>query len=567
MMTFRSKLAVEVAWIALIPVAAVLGLGISLVDQFAYVDPEFYTGYGQSFERMWHAFGLTYYAARFPVMALNAASQALFPGLPGYAIARALAFLMCAVPIYLLARRLYGTRVAMGAYAFLVLNPLLPRVLCWDLTTFLSIPSGLGGIALWYLSSGAWSPMVLLSGFLFAVSINSHVFTGTAIGVFLAVESAFALRRPGGIGWIASRLVTACAGGLVCLTLGLLYYWSQVGYVAPQQLWAVTWFAIHAGQQYVSVNAVPFSSYDAVNYEIYVPVFTTMLLMVLNWRGLLRDSIEARISWFALAYLLAYAVATFVLGMNIVSYFWYFGHLTIIVYLAIPVILGRLAERAGAPVPVVFVAALFGVAGAVVLNLGVALRWSALASGNKTMAMAVCGMMLLCAGSVVVRRRLVLLAAVAVIAVVLQVPFLSATHLSLYDRVSNTREAPLFDAIRQFHSLMNRHEKPGDRLMLWYPTGSSGLLSLASSDLLYTLQDPWQPGPFPSLGAREQQKLADASVRFLLILGEDPATLDAGTRALDAVKVGYSILSEETWGYAPVVVHARLIRLNRPSQG
>jgi hypothetical protein len=46
-------------WIALLPVAAVLGLHMSLLDQFGYVDPEFYTGYGLSFERMWHAFGLT----------------------------------------------------------------------------------------------------------------------------------------------------------------------------------------------------------------------------------------------------------------------------------------------------------------------------------------------------------------------------------------------------------------------------------------------------------------------------------------------------------------------------
>src|SRR5262245_43709575 len=285
------------------PVAAVIGLGMTLLDQFGYIDPEFYTGYGQAFERMWHAFGLTYYAARFPVIALNEASQALFPGLPGYAIARILVFLSCAVPVYLLTRRLYVPPVAIAANAFLVLNPLLARILLWDLTTFLSIPAALGGIALWYLSPGAWSPLVLLGGFLFGVSINSHVFTGTAIGVFVAIEAAFAARRPGGIRWMACRLVTVGAGALVCLGLGLLYYWTHVGYVAPQQLWTVTLGAVRAGQQYVSVTFLPFSAYFAVNYEIYVPVFTTLLLVVLNARRLLRDSVEARITWFAGAYL------------------------------------------------------------------------------------------------------------------------------------------------------------------------------------------------------------------------------------------------------------------------
>ncbi|MEP7309715.1 MAG: hypothetical protein ABJA98_29760 [Acidobacteriota bacterium] len=560
--------AVEVAALAVIPVAAVFGLGISVVDQFGSADPAYYTGYGLSFERMWHAFGLTYYAARFPVIGLNAWSQTVSPGLSGYTMVRVLVFLMCAAPLYLLSRRLYGPLVAMAAYAFLVLNPLFPRVLCWDLTTFLSIPAALGGIVLWYLSAGSWSPIVLLSGFLFGVSINSHVFTATAIGVFLAVEAAFALRRPGGIEWFACRLVTAGAGVLACVALGLLYYSSHVGYVAPQQLWNITLVALRMGQQYVSVHFFPFSSYYAVNYEIYIPVFTTLLVVALNGRRLLEDSIEARISGFAVAYLSMYLVAVFGLHMNIVQYFWYFGHLTIVVYLSVPVILGRFAERAGTSVALVFVAGLLGVAVLVAQDFNAARRMSIAASGSAPTVMAVCGAMLLCVLAVFWRRRLAYLVAVAAIAVVLQVPFLSATHLSLYDRVANRNEKPLFAAIQQFHALMNRYEKPGQRLMLWYPSGfpalSPALLSLASSDLLYDLQDPFTPAAFPLFGAAEQKKLDDPSVRFLLLMGEDPATLDDGLRALDAVPVSYSILGEETWGYDPLIVHARLVDL-RPS--
>jgi hypothetical protein len=404
--------------------------------------------------------------------------------------------------------------------------------------------------------------MVLLSGFLFGVSVNSHVFTGTAIAVFLAVEAAFAVRRPGGIGWFAARLVTAGAGGLVCLALGLLFYWSRVGYVDPEQLWSVTLGAIRSGQQYVSVNYFPFSSYYAVNYEIYVPVLTTPLILVLNRHRLLQDSVETRICWFAVAYLFAYLVAVFGLHMNIVQYFFYFDHLTIAVFLAIPVILGRLAERAGASITVVFVAALLAVAGTVALDFKAVLRWSLAASGSAAMVIGICATTLLCVFLVMWRHRIAIVTATAVSGVLLQVPFLSSTHLGIYDRVTNRNEKPLFTAIRQFHALMNRHEKPGERLMLWYPTGSAALLSLASSNLLYALEDPWTPRAFPTFGAAEQRRLAEQSVRFLLLLGDDQTTVDAGTRALDAAPLGYSILSEETWGYDPVVVHARLLDLH-----
>jgi hypothetical protein len=541
-----------------------LGLGISLVNHYGMVDPQFYTGYGLSFERMWDAFGLTYYAARFPVIAVNEASQTLLPGFTGYAIARALVLGTCAIPLYLLARRLYGPLVAMAAYAFLVLNPLLPRILLWDLTTFLSIPAALGAIALWYLARGPWNPLLLLSGFLVGVSINSHVFTGTAIGVFLTVEAVFALRRSKGAPWLAARLLMVLAGALVCLALGLLYYRSQVGYVSPQALWTITFFAVRAGQQYAVANSVPFSAYYASSYEIYVPVFTMMLLCVLSRREPAMTSIEARISWFAAAYLFAYLVAVFVLGMNIVQFFWYFGHLTIVVYLSVPVIVGRLAARAGTiTVPVVFVAGLAGVASLVALNFGAAQRWSTLASGSGAVAAVVCAAMLLCLGCVALQRRGAVVAAVAAVAIVLQVPFLSATHLSLYDRVNNRRERPLFDVTLRLQALMNRYQEPGARLMLWYPTGSAGLRSLASSHLLYTLQDPWTSASFPSFGTAERKKLVDASVRYLLLIGEDVPTLDAGMQALDASQVSYSIVQEERWGYVPMVVNARLLRLNR----
>jgi len=472
--------------------------------------------------------------------------------------------LVCVTPLYLLARNKYGARVAIAAYVFLVLNPLLPRVMCWDLTPFLSIPAALGAISLWYLSSADHRSLVVLAGFLFGISINSHVFSGTAIAVFLGIETVFALRRPRGMEWLGARVALAAAGGLACMALGLLFYWRTVGYVSPLVLWSSTFGAMQAGRQYTLDHFVPFSSYYATNYEIYVPVCVTLLLVVLCWQDLLKDSLEARISWFAVAYLLAYMIAVFVLRMNIVFEFWYFGHLTVIMFLAVPVILGRLTSPAGSSAPLIFMLGLLAVAGTIALDFNTARRWSAAAYGSPTAVLIVGVAILFCAALVASRRRAAVLLGTFLAAATLQVPFLSLTHLGIYNRANVSREMALFDAIRQFQQLMNRVEKPGQRIMLWYPSDSVALASLASSDLLFTLQDPFSATSFPAFGDAERRKLAQASVQSVLLLGETRATLNAATTSLDAARQEYSTLREETWGYAPLVVYAKLLQLNVP---
>ncbi len=276
-------------------------LGISMVDQQNYVDPEFYTGNGQSFETMWTVHGPTYYAARFPIMFVNTASQQVAPGLLGYVLLRFIVFLMAALPLYLLARRMFGVQVAVVSSAFLVLNPLFPRILNWDLTTFLSIPAALAGIALWYAFPRTWSLAIVAAGFLFSVSVNSHVFTGTAIGIFLAVELVFAAFRPRGLRAYAGRLAGLGLGALIRFGLGAVFYLAALGERSTEALLGVTTNAISAGRLYAETHDVPLADYYATNYEMYVPLLTTAAAAVLNRHRLFSNTREARIIWFAVS--------------------------------------------------------------------------------------------------------------------------------------------------------------------------------------------------------------------------------------------------------------------------
>ena len=553
----------EAAFVALLPIVAVWLFNVSIIDQESYVDPEFYTGYGQSFERMWQVFGLTYYAARFPVMFLNTTTQQLVPGFGGYAVAHYLSFLVAAIPLYLLARRHFGLTVAAASYAFLVLNPLFPRVISWDLTTSLSIPAGLSGIALWLLARRPWGIGVFGAGFMFAVALNSHIFTGTAIGVFLATEFLFSLCRRRGILAFIVKTLTATAGAVTCVLLGLWFYQATVGSVTATELWEVTAHAMRDGRQYAETHYVPLADYYARNYEVYVPLVMTAAAVVLNRRRLLTDTLEARITWFGIAYLCAYAVAVFVLRLNIVQYFWYFGHLTIAVYLNVPVVLRQFAERAGSQ------AILWCTGTLAVISLTVASAFpsvhqiSVKAAGNGPVGFAVLALGIFAVALLGLRHRRAVTAGAVLCAIVVQSSYLSWTHLSVYNRVENASERPVFEIIREYHRLLNRYDKPDTRVRTWYQTSNVRLLSVASSNLLFTVQNPWSGPGMPHVGLAERRVLIQDRLRYVLLMADDAERVEAGLRALTEARVRFTPREAGSWGYPPARVSVALIELAR----
>ena len=553
----------EATFITLLPVVAVWLFNISIIDQESFVDPAFYTGYGQSFERMWQVFGLNYYAARFPVIFLNTTTQKLVPGFAGYAVAHYICFLAAAIPLYFLARRHYGRTIAAAAVAFLVLNPVFPRIVSWDLTTSLSIPAGLSGIALWLLADRPWGISVFAAGFMFAVALNSHVFTATAIGVFLATELLFSVCRRGGIADFLVKSVTATAGAITCVLLGLWFYHLTVGPVTLAELWEVTATAVRDGRQYAETHYVPLADYYATNYEIYVPLVMVAGAAVLNRRRLFTDTLDARVTWFAVLYLCAYVVAVFVLRMNVVQYFWYFGHLTIAVYLVIPVALRQVSDRAGGHAILWFTVTLAIMS----LIVGAAFQtvnsMSLKAAGNGLVGLAVLGLGTLAVVLLGLRHRIGVAAGAVLCAIVVQTSYLSRTHLSIYNRAENASERPTFEIMRDYHRLLGRYDKPETRVRTWYQTSNVRLLSVASSNLLFTLQNPWSGTGMPDIGLAERRILIQERTRYVLLLADDAEQVAAGLRALAEANVPFTPRETGSWGYAPARVSVALIELMR----
>jgi len=129
---------------------------------------------------------------------------------------------------------------------------------------------------------------------------------------------------------------------------------------------------------------------------------------------------------------------------------------------------------------------------------------------------------------------------------------------------NRSAEAPLYGMIRQYHLLLQERDQPGQRVLTWYATDHRSFTSLASSNLLLTLHNPWVvPGGMPTLGQYERDRLADGRYKYVLLIDSDRALVDRGLDALAEAGVRVEILEEHVWGEPPLTAYALLVQLMR----
>src|SRR5215510_6731412 len=339
----RRSLIYEALFLSLAPLVTWIVVGIVLINQDNFIDPWYYTGYGRIFPVLHALFDWPYYATRFPVIGLNEAAS-LLPPVIGYGVLRYLLLLLCGLPLYVWARQSFGRGVACVSYLFLFWNPLLPRILLWDLTIFVSVPLALAGAAVWLLSEGRTPRLRVIAGALWMASIASHPFTATAIGVFVLVQSIRRIRNHEILQLLRHDFLPAAAGAGVCLLVGFIYYRVRIGPFDPMTFLTVTLDAVSAGNSFAESHRTPVLSWAAREYHVYVPLLCVILGGILLRRRLLANTAASGVWWFALAYFGVYLVYQLVFGRFVLETFYYFAHLAIVVFLLVPVILAELAS-------------------------------------------------------------------------------------------------------------------------------------------------------------------------------------------------------------------------------
>ena len=116
---------------------------------------------------------------------------------------------------------------------------------------------------------------------------------------------------------------------------------------------------MRAGSAFVAANSRPFPVWIVSATYIYVPV-TLLAATIAMRRALARSRVELVIVGFLAGYCAFYAVYCYFRGSFILHTFYYFGHLTIAVYLIVPLVVGLFVRPTGAAlsIAVAFVLAL-----------------------------------------------------------------------------------------------------------------------------------------------------------------------------------------------------------------
>ena len=569
----RSQTIGEALVVAIAPVATWGVLRFSLFNQDGYIDPWFYTGYGQIFQSMHENFGWPYYAVRFSVIALNEAASLLPPDL-GYAILRYLLVLLCGVPLYLWARASFGRGVALLSYLFLFWNPLLPRILLWDLTTFVSVPAALAGMALWLLADR--TALRFLAGFLWMASLAAHPFTGTAIGTFVAIQAIRRLRAREFLRLVVRDVLLPGAGAVVCLVLGLLYYRWRIGAFDPGALLRVTLDAISVGNQFAAAHRTPVATWLLREYYVFVPLLCVVLGAVLLRRRLAENTPVASVWWFAAAYSLVYAVYQFVFGRFVLETFYYFAHLTPVVFLLVPIILSEIASTAPASsrkrvvVAAAIALALIPMINRIAPARVASLDTSAIHSPAAAAGLAAAGLFVFGAAGWLIRRGRGTMAAVALFLLLVQtLTFLHPPHQSVFDSRRAARERDLYLAASAMLKVFESYSRADAPVRLWYCSTDYSLTSMASSVLLFTLHQAFETSRqscLPRIELYERRLLLNPPA-YVMMLDETGSSFTARDEALTSEGFSLQEITSQTIGGSTFHARLRLVQLARMSSG
>jgi hypothetical protein len=556
----------DAAFLLVSPLLAWVVFDINLINQDTYVDPWFYTGYGQSFEKMVVVYRWTYYALRFPVVFLNTLCCSGDAPAAGYSLLRYALVLLAGVPLYILAQRHFGRVAAVCSYLFLFCNALFLRVILWDLTPFVSVPAALAGICIWLLSEKWRLTGRFVAGALFAASISSHVFTITAIGCFVAVDSAVSLRSAESRRRLARELITAVLGAVAMIALGTVYYVARLGEFDPRLLFSVNLFAMRAGSAFVAANSRPFPVWIVSATYIYVPV-TLLAATIAMRRALARSRVELVIVGFLAGYCAFYAVYCYFRGSFILHTFYYFGHLTIAVYLIVPLVVGLFVRLTGAAlsIAVAFVLALLLPLVALRFEIEPADRFFNTIIADMPRLGVFWTVSLLLVMFLAVKRlpRLLFPWVVAVVVFSMQLATLAdPVHRRVFDYRVFAREHGVYLAGVEYVRFVTQYDTASRRVLVWTTTDVS-LGSVTFTMLGDAIHAPFTGARMPTIGERERERLALPQLRYVMMLATRPEDIASGKAALESAGIRYRPVETRRLGDSAYSAVAELIEIVR----
>jgi hypothetical protein len=576
-LTASHETLVGVGVVALAPLVGVLVLRAPLMNNLAYRDPWFYSGYGWALQHHIEVFGWFYYSVRFPVILPIRWSTDLLGPVTGALVLRYVLLAGAGAAFYVCVRRFASVGVATVSTLLLAFNPYYLRMVLWDYTSYVALPCAVAGVALWLMSSvrGRVFWPFLVSGALYGAAVFANPFSALFAAPLLLIEGLAAIRL--GVREIG-RLVLRCASAALGIALlflgGYLTYRAYLGDISPKDLITPTTDFARSNDQFSSPFQRPASEFLDGEPRIYAPVILAVGVLILLGRRFADTTLKARVAQYAVGYIAVLWIYRFAVTSAAIETWWAYNMTAAAMTFAVPVILDELEHRTDRQRSWPLLAVVLGGAAAttfVIRNFNSsAVDLYEKARDNVPAVIVV----LLLSVALVIALKLVrnsvarTATAVAFFALVAIVSLMPARYIGIGQTgefaPDGRSELWGYQAAYDLARLLEQTDQPNSRTLLW--TTAYGFTSVVWTNLphqggaIENAEAP--PATLEKVQPWEASLVDYPTTDEVLLLSNDEADMTRGVRALGAVHVSPVIRRRGTWANGHL--HYALVHVTPP---
>jgi hypothetical protein len=553
------------------PAVVAAMLRLPLINQLDWADAWFYSAYAWVPRHHFDVYGWNYFSVRFPAILSIGIFERAFGTYGGYVLLRYVLAVAAGVAVYLGARRVAGTGVALATAVLLYLNPFFSRMLLWDYAGFVVVACGVIGVALWWWSDGRRLAWTLLPGAALAVALYANAFIGFAIVVLFLVELVAAARD--GLAAclrLAARVAVSVAAGAAVFVLGYLGYVAIIGGFSPVDLIRPTVEFLRSNAENSAPYQRPTSEWLLHDVRIWTPVVLSLALVGVLGRRFFANDLPARIAQTCVgltAFLWLYRATV---TSSVVETWWAYDLVVIVAAPAVAVLLAEVPRWRRGWLAAAGVVALLTIA--IRTFDGTAGHLYGWISRHPAADLGLLGVGIVCAVLLLVpidSLRVIALASALGVATLL------AWAPSIFDGRGTTGvyvsdgalDWHAYAAAHDFIDLVRNYDNAQSHVYTWY-SGTMGLVNIGWTTLPQdgtTVQLLQAVQPLDQLEPLGRARLEQSNAAFVLVMSVRSADLAAARRALARNGFGTRPVRRGSW--ADGALRYALLRLTSKPAG
>jgi hypothetical protein len=159
--------------------------------------------------------------------------------------------------------------------------------------------------------------------------------------------------------------------------------------------------------------------------------------------------------------------------------------------------------------------------------------------------------------------------AVALVCIVQSLALSAPPFGAIYSNPRQAREYDVYRAAVEMVRIFAKYATPSHLVLLWYASGGKhySMGSIASTVLLYGVNEPFKTGGLPDVGEYEISVLRSPQVKYIMMLSQSAEAIASGKDALTRNGFGFRDVEHRTIGGANFKANLDLIELSDAPRG